>query len=48
MKKITFILMALLAVTLTANAKKPTVYVLATGGTIAGTGATEVTAGYTA
>jgi len=47
MKKITFILMALLAVTFTANAKKPTVYVLATGGTIAGTGASDVKSAYT-
>jgi L-asparaginase len=49
MKKIQFILIALLCATFIANAaQKPTVYVLATGGTIAGTGATQVAAGYTA
>ncbi len=48
MKKIQLILIAILAATFTANAQKPTVYVLATGGTIAGTGTSEVTAGYKA
>ena len=48
MRRIKFILIAILVATFAANAQKPTVYVLATGGTIAGTGATEVTAGYTA
>jgi L-asparaginase len=47
MKKIRFILIALLVVSFTANAQKPTVYVLATGGTIAGAGKSEVTAAYT-
>jgi len=41
--------MILVFVSVTANAQqKPTIYVLATGGTIAGQGATEVTAGYKA
>jgi len=48
MKKIQFILIALLFASFTAVAQKPTVYVLATGGTIAGTGTTQVTAGYKA
>jgi L-asparaginase len=46
MKKIKFILIAILAATFAVNAQKPTVYILATGGTIAGEGASEVTAGY--
>ena len=46
MEKIKFILIALLVATFSANAQKPTVYVLATGGTIAGAGKSEVTAAY--
>ncbi len=41
------ILIALLAVTFAANAQKPSVYVLATGGTIAGEGKTQVNSAYT-
>ncbi len=48
MKKISFILMALFVSLGISAQQKPTVYVLATGGTIAGTGATQVAAGYKA
>lgn len=47
MKKITFILIAIVFASFTVSAQKPTVYVLATGGTIAGTGKSEVKAAYT-
>jgi len=42
------VLAIMFAVTANAQQSKPTVYILATGGTIAGQGATEVTAGYKA
>ncbi|MDR1678385.1 MAG: type II asparaginase [Prevotellaceae bacterium] len=47
MKQIKLILMALCCVSFIASAQKPTVYVLATGGTIAGEGKTEVNSAYT-
>ncbi|MDR1699183.1 MAG: type II asparaginase [Prevotellaceae bacterium] len=47
MKKIKLILIAILVATFAANAQKPTVYVLATGGTIAGTGTSDVQSAYT-
>ena len=48
MKRNKFILIAILAVAFTVNAQqKPTVYVLATGGTIAGTGTSQVQSAYT-
>ncbi len=46
MKKIKLILIALLYVSFAVTAQKPTVYVLATGGTIAGSGKSEVKAAY--
>ena len=49
LKIIVSLLLVALFVSVTVNAqKKPTVYVLATGGTIAGQGATNVAAGYKA
>ncbi len=46
MKKMNFMLIALLCASFAVMAQKPTVYVLATGGTIAGAGKSEVTAAY--
>lgn len=49
LKKIFSLLMITLLVSVTINAQdKKTIYILATGGTIAGKGTTEVTAGYKA
>lgn len=47
MKKVIFLLIAVLCAT-AAGAQKPTVYILATGGTIAGTGASETGSSYKA
>jgi L-asparaginase len=47
MKKITYVLIALLCISFTINAQKPNIYVLATGGTIAGAGASQVQSAYT-
>ncbi len=48
-KRVFGLLMMMLVISIASNAQaKKTVYILATGGTIAGQGATEVTAGYKA
>lgn len=48
-KRVFGLLMMMMVISITSNAQaKKTVYILATGGTIAGQGATEVTAGYKA
>ncbi len=47
MKKL-ILLFAAMLMTMAVNAQKPTIYILATGGTIAGTGASETGSSYTA
>lgn len=48
LKHISFLAVAMLMTAITAVAQKPNVYILATGGTIAGTGKSATASGYTA